>query len=103
MVQMLFVDYVSLLKLDGTLVQIGLPEGPSPFYPLVLGRARRRVAGAFLGSPSEMREMLDLAVEKNVKPWVEQRPMRDANETILDMEAGKPRFRYVLVNESPRD
>ena len=43
--------------------------------------------------------MLQLAVDKNIKPWVETRPMKDANQAIVDFEAGKPRYRYVLVNE----
>ncbi len=37
--------------------------------------------------------------QEKVKPWVEKRPMSDANQAIIDFEAGKPRFRYVLVNE----
>lgn len=43
--------------------------------------------------------MLQLAVDKNIKPWVETRPLKDANQAIVDLEAGKPRYRYVLVNE----
>lgn len=43
--------------------------------------------------------MLDLAVEKGVKPWVQTRPMADANQAVQDMIAGKARYRYVLVNE----
>lgn len=43
--------------------------------------------------------MLDLAVEKKVKPWVQTRPMSDANQAVQDMVAGKARYRYVLVNE----
>lgn len=42
--------------------------------------------------------MLQLAVDKQIKPWVELRPMEDANQAVLDLEAGKPRYRYVLVN-----
>ena len=43
--------------------------------------------------------MLELAAEKNIKPWVQTRPMADANQAVQDMEAGKARYRYVLVNE----
>ncbi|KAJ6441342.1 NADP-dependent alcohol dehydrogenase [Purpureocillium lavendulum] len=97
-VKMPFAEYLGLLTLDGTLVQVGLPEGPILFRPSGLGLTRSRVAGTYIGSPSEIREMLQVAVEKGVKPWVQQRPMKDANTAILDFEAGKPRFRYVLVN-----
>ncbi|KAI3585516.1 NADP-dependent alcohol dehydrogenase [Fusarium oxysporum f. sp. albedinis] len=91
-------DYIGLLRLDGTLVQVGLPEGQLPFRPGSLTGARRRIAGSSIGSPAEIKEMLQLVADKKVKPWVETRPMSEANQAIVDFEAGKPRFRYVLVN-----
>ena len=42
--------------------------------------------------------MLNFAAEKGVKPWIEQRSMKDANRSVVDMEDGKARYRYVLVN-----
>lgn len=44
--------------------------------------------------------MLDLSVEKKVKPWIQKIPMKDANKAIVDMNDGKARYRYTLVNES---
>lgn len=58
-----------------------------------------KVGGSGIGSPAEIKEMLDLAAAQNVRPWVQLRPLKDANQAILDMEEGKARFRYVLVNE----
>ena len=52
-----------------------------------------------IGSPQEIRDMLDLAVEKSVRPWVEVRSMKDANKVVVDMEKGRARYRYVLVND----
>jgi len=43
--------------------------------------------------------MLQFAADNNVRPWVELRPLKDANKAIVDMEEGKARYRYVLVNE----
>ena len=43
--------------------------------------------------------MLDLAATKGVKPWIQERPMKDANQAILDMDNGNARYRYVLVND----
>lgn len=42
--------------------------------------------------------MLQLAVDKNVKPWIQKRSMKEANQAVVDMEAGKARYRYVLEN-----
>lgn len=43
--------------------------------------------------------MLEFAVEKSVVPWIEKRPLTEANQAIVDVEEGKARYRYVLVNE----
>jgi D-arabinose 1-dehydrogenase-like Zn-dependent alcohol dehydrogenase len=58
-----------------------------------------KIGGSMIGSPHEIKDMLDLAVKKNVKAWIVERPMEEANQAIIDMEAGKARYRYALVNE----
>lgn len=96
--QMPLSDYINTLSLDGTLVQVGAPEGPLPLQIFNIIPGRRSIAGSAIGSPKEIREMFQLAVDQKIKPWVEKRPMKDANQAIVDMEAGKARFRYVLQN-----
>jgi alcohol dehydrogenase (NADP+) len=91
-------DYIALLKTGGVIIQVGMPDGgvfEVPALPLINGI---RLEGSLIGSPGEIREMLDLAAEKGVKPWVTTRPMKDANQALVDMHEGKPRYRYVLVN-----
>ncbi|KAF2274228.1 putative zinc-binding alcohol dehydrogenase [Westerdykella ornata] len=93
-------DYLSLLRVGGTLIQLGVPEdGPLSVPARSLIRTGVNIGGSLIGSPSEIREMFDLAARKQVKPWVQERPMKDANQAIVDMEEGKARYRYVLVNE----
>ena len=43
--------------------------------------------------------MLQFAAEKKIKPWVQTRPLKDANQAVVDMADGKARYRYVLVND----
>lgn len=57
------------------------------------------MGGSAIGSPADIKAMLDLAVEKKITPWVETRPLREANQAIVDLDQGKARYRYVLVNE----
>ncbi|KAK5200366.1 hypothetical protein LTR99_009163 [Exophiala xenobiotica] len=94
-------DYLWLLNTRGTLVQVGNPDGGNlpkvNAFPLIVQGAK--ISGSCIGSPAEANEMLQLAAEKNIKPWVISRPMTDANQTIVDMGAGKAKYRYVLVNE----
>ncbi|KAL4808086.1 chaperonin 10-like protein [Aspergillus unguis] len=94
-------DYVSLLKVDGTLVQVGAPEDGAleiPAFTLIANRVK--LGGSLIGPPETIREMLELAAEKKVQPWIEERPMKEANQAIKDMDAGDARYRYVLVNEN---
>jgi D-arabinose 1-dehydrogenase-like Zn-dependent alcohol dehydrogenase len=92
-------QYTSLLRTDGAFVQIGAPEdGALQIAAHSLISHRINIGGSLIGSPSELREMLQLAAEKGVHPWINERPMNDANQTIVDMEAGMARYRYVLVN-----
>ncbi|KAF4201533.1 hypothetical protein CNMCM8927_001428 [Aspergillus lentulus] len=98
--QMPLESYLSCLRTDGCFVQIGLPSGKFPaFRAGLLASRSAKVAGSFIGAPREIREMLQVAVDKNVVPWVTERPMKEANAAIVDMAKGKPRYRYVLVNE----
>ena len=93
-------DYLSLLKTDGTLVQVGSPDDgvfQVPGHELIVGRAK--MAGSLIGSPDEIREMLQLAADKRLAPLIEERPMKDANQAVVDMNDGRARYRYVLVNE----
>ncbi|KAK7953044.1 hypothetical protein PG988_013738 [Apiospora saccharicola] len=93
--------YLSLLKPRGTLVHVGNPDdGPFSIDPPGALVARSlNFAGSCIGSAAEIREMLEFAAAQDIKPWVEERPMREANAALQDLHAGKGRYRYCLVNE----
>ncbi|KAK8013988.1 zinc-binding dehydrogenase [Apiospora arundinis] len=94
-------DYFTLLKRDGKFVQVGIPEdGPFKLAAPSVVFGRQSFTGSMIGSPNDLREMLELVSKKNLKGMVQLRPMTEANEAIQDLEAGKPRYRYVLVNET---
>ncbi|KAF2750540.1 cinnamyl alcohol dehydrogenase [Sporormia fimetaria CBS 119925] len=94
-------SYLRLLRAKGTFIQVGAPEdtlpGLSAFSLIAKGC---KVGGSSIGSPHEIEEMLQFVAEKDIKPWVEVRSMKTANQSIVDMEDGKARYRYVLANES---
>lgn len=96
-------DYLGLLKTRGTLIQVGAPDGGNlpPINAFTLLASGIKIGGSGIGSPTdEIPEMLKLAAEKKIKPWVQARPLKEANQVVVDMEAGKARYRYVLVNEN---
>lgn len=98
--KMPIVQYSQLLKFRGTLIQLGAPEDGALEIPAMALLAKGiKLGGSLIGSPDEIREMLELAAEKKVHPWIQERPMKEANQAIQDMDKGNARYRYVLVNE----
>lgn len=92
-------EYLGLLRTEGSLVQVGLPDDGTLYAPVRPLMRRLKVQSSLVGSPSEIREMFELVAEKGIHPWIQEIPMKDANKAIVEMEAGKARYRYVLANE----
>jgi len=91
--------YLQLLKPGGKLVFVGIPDEGLPEVPAFIYIANKvSIAGSLIGSPAEIREMLELANKTNIKGWVKRWDMKDINKAVPDMEAGNARYRYVLVN-----
>jgi len=93
-------EYVKLVKpRTGKVIFVGAPENPISLnlFPLIVNGVT--IGGSLIGSPVEIREMLDLAATQHIRSWVQNRSIKDANQAVLDMTAGKARYRYVLVNE----
>jgi alcohol dehydrogenase (NADP+) len=93
-------EYLRLLRVSGQFIQVGAPEDSIPGFAAfsLLGKGVK-IGGSSIGSPAEIRQMLDLFAKKGVRTWNNNVPMKDANKAIVDMEDGKARYRIVLVNE----
>jgi alcohol dehydrogenase (NADP+) len=91
--------YLALLRIKGQFIQVGAPEDRIPGFNMfsLIGK-KAKIGGSSIGTPQQIREMLDLAVSKKVKPWINQWPLKDANQAVVEFGAGKPRYRFVLVN-----
>ena len=93
-------QYLMLLRTNGQFIQVGAPEDNLPAFNVFLLIAKGcKIGGSAIGAPHEIEEMLELTA-KVVKPWVQKRPLMDANQAVVDMGEGKARYQYVLVNES---
>ncbi|EON97098.1 putative nadp-dependent alcohol dehydrogenase protein [Phaeoacremonium minimum UCRPA7] len=94
-------QYLSLLKVGGTFIQVGAPDGGNlpPVNAFTLIASGIKIGGSAIGSPNDISDMLQFAAEKKIKPWVQTRPLKDANQAVVDMADGKARYRYVLVND----
>ena len=80
--------------------QVGAPEDVlPPINILALINKGCKLEGSLIGSPADISEMLQFAADKKIHPYIQERPMSDANQAIINMEEGDARYRYVLVNE----
>ncbi|KAJ4394756.1 hypothetical protein N0V93_003976 [Gnomoniopsis smithogilvyi] len=94
-------EYLCLLKKGGSFTQVGLPDdGVFQLNGAVVIHNRLNFEGSVIGSPQDLRDMLEFVTEHNIKGLIQERPMKDATQAVVDLEAGKARYRYVLVNES---
>lgn len=93
-------SYLRLLRTGGQFIQVGAPEDKLPQIAAfgLIGKGCK-VGGSQIGSPKDIEDMLNFAADKRVKPWVQTRSMKEANKSVVDMEDGQARYRYVLVNE----
>ena len=87
--------YLGMLRRDGTMVLVGLPE-PTPLSagPLIMGR--RRLAGSLIGGIRETQEMLDFCAEHGVASDVEVIPIQQINEAYERMVRSDVRYRFVI-------
>jgi len=87
--------YLNLLKRDGTMVLLGLPD-PSPLAAALLVFKRRKLAGSLIGGIRETQEMLDFCAEHGVAADVEVIPIDKINEAFERMLKGDVRYRFVI-------
>lgn len=88
--------YLNLLKVDGTLVLVGLPENPISIGAFSLTAARRRLAGSQIGGIRETQEMLDFCGEHNIVSDVEVIPAAQLNEAWERVVNSDVRYRFVI-------
>ncbi|ORB32433.1 NAD(P)-dependent alcohol dehydrogenase [Mycolicibacterium parafortuitum] len=95
-------DYLNLLKRDGTLVELGMPEHPMqvPAGSLIFGR--RSISGSLIGGIAETQEMLDFCAEHDVRPEIEVITPDYINEAYERTIASDVRYRFVIDTASLR-
>ncbi|MCV7300536.1 NAD(P)-dependent alcohol dehydrogenase [Mycobacterium barrassiae] len=88
--------YLRLLKLDGTLVELGMPEHPMTVGAPVLVSGRRSLAGSLIGGIAETQEMLDFCAAHDVRPEIEVITPDYINEAYQRVLASDVRYRFVI-------
>jgi alcohol dehydrogenase (NADP+) len=88
--------YLNLLKIDGSLVILGIPEKAIPVSALSLVVGRRSLSGSLMGSIKETQEMLDFCGEHGIVADIEMIDIQDINEAYERMERSDVRYRFVI-------
>lgn len=88
--------YVGMLKVDGTLICVGLPSEPihMPAFNIVF--ARKCVAGSLIGGLPETQEMLDYCAEHNITSDVEVIPIQQIQQAYQRMLKSDVKYRFVI-------
>ena len=89
-------SYVSLLRLDGTMILLGVPSEAPHLHAFNLIAKRRRVAGSLIGGIAETQEMLDFCAEHNIMSDIEVIDIKDINDAYERMLKGDVKYRFVI-------
>ena len=88
--------YLEMLKLDGTLVVIGLPGKPYAVNVGSLLDGRRQIAGSMIGGIPEMQEMLDFCGAHSIVSDVEIINADYVNTAYERTVASDVKYRFVI-------
>jgi uncharacterized zinc-type alcohol dehydrogenase-like protein len=88
--------YMSLLKLDGTMVLVGALTALDPLIGFNVIGGRKSIAGSGIGGMAETQEMLDFCAEHNIVSDVEMIKMQDINAAYERLLKNDVRYRFVI-------
>ncbi|KAF1331214.1 Mannitol dehydrogenase, partial [Globisporangium splendens] len=90
--------YLQVVRPEGTVVMLGIPNDSVTFSPFYLVPKGIKFVGSAIGSIPDIKDMLKVASEKNVRPIIQKMPMTKANEGLRMVREGSVRYRVVLEN-----
>ncbi|KAK2985840.1 hypothetical protein RJ640_018706 [Escallonia rubra] len=88
--------YLSLLKLDGKLILLGVINTPMQFITPMVMLGRKTITGSFIGSIKETEEMLEFCKEKGLTSMIEVVKMDYINTAFERLEKNDVRYRFVV-------
>lgn len=88
--------YLSLLKANGTMVLVGIPDQPAPVAAGVLIMRRRKLVGSLIGGIRETQEMLDFCAKHGIASDIELIDIDLINDAYERMIKGDVKYRFVI-------
>lgn len=90
--------YVDCLKIDGTLLFVGVPPSPVAIHVGLLMGGRKRIASSSIGSREDIADMLAFAARHGIAAQTEVVPMTEVNAAIAKVRRNEARYRMVVKN-----
>jgi uncharacterized zinc-type alcohol dehydrogenase-like protein len=87
---------MNLIKLDGTLTLVGVPEKPLSVSAFSLILLRKNLAGSCIGGIAETQEMLNFCAEHKIVSDIELIPIQKINEAWERMLKQDVKYRFVI-------
>ena len=87
---------LELLKTDGTMILVGVPDKPAQLGAFALILRRRRLVGSLIGGIQETQEMLDFCAKHKCGADVEVIPIQHVNDAYDRLVRGDVRYRFVI-------
>jgi uncharacterized zinc-type alcohol dehydrogenase-like protein len=88
--------YLNLLRLNGTLCLVGLPEVPVSVAPFSVVANRRSLAGSGIGGMKETQEMLDYCAEHGIVSDIELTSIDKLPEAYERVVKADVKYRFVI-------
>ncbi len=88
--------YLNLLRLDGNITLVGVPEKPLEVAAFSLIMGRRSLSGSNIGGIAETQEMLDFCGEHNITADVEVIPIQKVNEAYERLLKSDVKYRFCI-------
>jgi len=97
-------QFMELLKRDGTMCLVGVPDHPHPSPNIAnLIYKRRTMAGSLIGGINETQEMLDFCAKHNITSDIELIPIQKINEAYQRELKSNVKYRFVIDMQSLKD
>jgi alcohol dehydrogenase (NADP+) len=93
-------QYLNLLRRDGTMCLVGLPEVPSEVASFSLVLNRRSLSGSMIGGIAETQDMLDFCAEHNIVSDIELTTVDKVNEAYERVLKSDVKYRFVIDMKS---
>ncbi|XP_020592027.1 cinnamyl alcohol dehydrogenase 2 [Phalaenopsis equestris] len=88
--------YLSLLKVDGQIIMMGVINQPMQFITPMIMLGRKSISGSFIGSMVETEEMLEFCEKNGLRSMIEIVKLDQINEAMERLERNDVRYRFVV-------